>query len=104
MGGRQANYYSTVSASGEALVMIGDSTLDNVVWVGQYESCIKARLQGMLPNMKVYNFAADGFTSSEVWGGGYPCISFSHRKSVDPYPTKLVCQKFYPLDELKKIP
>jgi hypothetical protein len=101
----EAAYYKNVPvASGKALVFIGDSTLDNITWVGRYENCIKAKAQGLLPDVKVYNFAADGFTSSEVWGGSIPSISYSMRKTVDPFPTASACSKLHPLDELKKIP
>lgn len=69
-----------------SLVMLGDSTLDNIVWVGSYDNCIKAQLQRLNPNHNVINLAADGFTSGNVLEGLYPSISYSHRKNVDPYP------------------
>lgn len=45
------------------LVMLGDSTLDNIVWVGAQENSIKYLLQKLNPNRCVVNLAADGFTS-----------------------------------------
>lgn len=84
------------------IVLVGDSTLDNVVWVGSYENCIKFKLESMNPNYRVVNYAADGFTSSEVIGGGHPDISWSHRKSKDPYPTESAV-KFCPLDWVNKL-
>ena len=69
------------------LLLVGDSTLDNVVWVGRYENCIKYKLQSLNPGYTVLNYAADGYTSNEVVGGGLPEIAWSHSKSVEPYPS-----------------
>jgi len=55
-----------------SLLLVGDSTLDNVVWVGRYENCIKRKLASLNPGYKVINYAADGYTSSDVIGGGLP--------------------------------
>jgi hypothetical protein len=83
--------------------LIGDSTLDNIVWVDKYENCTKAKVQAQRPDIKVYNFAVDGFRSSDVLAGGTPLISYAKRKQFDPFPTEPSC-KLYPLEELKKIP
>lgn len=72
--------------SQHTLVLIGDSTLDNIVWVNSHDKCTKAKLQKMFPEMAIKNFAADGFTSSEVIGGGVPTISWNKRKTDDPFP------------------
>jgi hypothetical protein len=81
----------------KVLLLIGDSTLDNIVWVGKYENCIKHKLESLNPDYRVINYAADGYTSIHVVGGGHPDISWSHRKSRDAYPTA-AHNKFHPLD------
>jgi hypothetical protein len=80
----------------KTLLLIGDSTLDNIVWVGKYENCIKYKLELLNPGYVVANYAADGFTSNDVVGGGSPHISWSTRKTSDPYPSGSD-QKFSPL-------
>jgi hypothetical protein len=50
------------------LVLLGDSTLDNVVWTGK-DTCIPTLLKQTLPETKVTNYAADGYTSENVLVG-----------------------------------
>jgi hypothetical protein len=50
------------------LVLLGDSTLDNILWVPTPSSCIAFQLRAM--GFNVVNYAADGFTTSDVLNGG----------------------------------
>jgi len=56
--------------------MMGDSTLDNIVWVDEYENCIKCQLEQALPDTQIINYAADGFTSQDMLSGRIPIISW----------------------------
>jgi len=88
------------------LVLLGDSTLDNVVWVKQTSHAIPSKLRLLLGDkFNVYNLAADGFRSDQVLNGGYPFISYNARERCnDPFPgIKGIDEVFKPLDELKKL-
>ena len=62
------------------LVLLGDSTLDNVLWVPSPSSCIAFQLRAM--GFNVVNYAADGFTTTDVLHGGNPLLSRSVRERV----------------------
>merc|ERR1712137_46148 len=73
------------------------------IWVDGYSDCVKAKLENILDdNVKITNYAADGFTTKNVLKGAYPMLSFNRRVPVDPYPTKFN-DKFHPLDEVEKL-
>jgi len=67
--------------------MMGDSTLDNIVWVKKADHCIKNLLEKALPDAEIINYAADGFTSHDMLSGAIPYISWDARTDGgDPYP------------------
>jgi len=77
------------------VVLLGDSTIDNVVWVQDPETAVAPQLQRCLSaedstqNHRVVNWAADGWTSEDVLKGALPCISFSARQRCgDPFPVR----------------
>lgn len=80
--------------------MIGDSTLDNVVWLKDSQKCIKFLIANKNPEFEVQNYAADGFTSEDIINGDIPKISMSFRERIgDPYPK--FEKIFKPLEALK---
>ena len=90
------------------VVLIGDSTLDNVVWVDQATDAVPATLHRLLeqhaPGATVTNLAADGFTSTDVLRGAPTAISYRARELAgDPFPTASPMETFHPLAELKKM-
>ena len=54
----------------KTIALIGDSTLDNQVWVKRGMS-VTEQLKRMQPMDRVINLAVDGFTTSNVLSGGY---------------------------------
>jgi len=69
------------------IALIGDSTIDNVVWTGHPRE-VSAQLREMLRSSDalVTNLAADGFTTSKVLHGGIPAISLVKREQAgDPF-------------------
>ncbi len=60
----------TVGHCANAIALIGDSTLDNIVWVQDPQHCISFTLKKLLKDFTVVNLAADGFTTDEVLNGG----------------------------------
>ena len=87
----------------QALVMMGDSTLDNVVWLenGSKHKCIKSLLEKSL-KFKVFNYAADGATSTDMLKGACPCISWRSRiENGDPFPIDSINTPFKPIDQLE---
>ena len=88
------------------VVLLGDSTLDNVVWVDRAADAVPPTLQRLLnqhvPGATVTNLAADGFTSTDVLRGAPTAISYRAREVAgDPFPTASPTAAFYPLTELK---
>jgi len=90
------------------LVTIGDSTIDNLIWMDKDPStdsfrisdCVIGQLRTTLPEgSQVTNLAADGFTSSHVLHGAIPMLSSaSWERAGEPFP----CQaELVPLDELE---
>ena len=79
------------------VVLLGDSTLDNIVWVASHEETVPFQLKELLPEgSNVINFAADGFNTRDMLEGQVPQISYHVRQHVDPFPID-VGDAFYPL-------
>lgn len=87
------------------LVLIGDSTIDNVVWVDHPDQCITSHVARTLgPAFAVVNFAADGYTTGDVLHGGVALISRSARtRAGDPLPDD-GASAFAPLVHLTRVP
>jgi lysophospholipase L1-like esterase len=86
------------------VALLGDSTIDNVVWTGHPKE-VSAQLKDLLKSSdaRVSNLAADGFTSSHVLHGGVPSISLVKRQQAgDPFP-ELADGIFRPLDVLESL-
>ena len=60
------------------LVLLGDSTLDNILWVPHPSSCVASLLRAT--GFNVLNYAADGFTTDDVLNGGKPILSSAARE------------------------
>jgi hypothetical protein len=85
-------------------VLLGDSTIDNLVWVDSYDESIPCKLAKKLMKYCIVNYAADGFTSGDVLNGAYPVISFAQRAKVDPFPTERFVEGiFFPLEATKQL-
>jgi len=70
--------------------------------VKKYQNCISHYVKEDLGNdWKVTNYAADGFTTSDVLNGAIPSISMSQRAKCDPFPTGL--NFFAPLEQLEAL-
>ena len=84
------------------IALLGDSTLDNVVWVESPADSIRDQLLALLPpSSQVLNLAADGFTTSHMLEGAYPSISFAAREEAgDPFPPMAEDGTFKPLEAL----
>lgn len=79
-------------ASPKRVVLVGDSTLDNVVWV-HHDGGLSVTDHLKSRGFTVVNFAADGFTSGQVLEGGAATISKKARAEVgDPFPPGPVFQ------------
>merc|ERR1712196_271495 len=82
------------------MVMLGDSTLDNVVWVKDYNESVPFLVRAH--GIHVINFAADGFTTDDVLTGEVPSISKGKRAQCDdPFPNET--GKFCPFDWIDKM-
>ena len=69
------------------VALMGDSTLDNLIWVGTVENSVIGQLRKKLQGSTVTNYAADGFTSSDVLNGAVPALSQAYwRKVGEPFP------------------
>ena len=92
------------------LVLVGDSTLDNLLWIHDRNPahCVTGHLQTLLgPGVRVVNLAADGFTSSDVLVGGDAVLSRSVRREAgDPFPPSALRPPpfFAPLEALAALP
>ena len=88
------------------VVLIGDSTIDNIVWVSSPDECVTEILKTRLGAAhNVVNYAADGFTTTDVLTGGSPRISRSARAAAgDPLPIGPVPDVFAPLDHVCDVP
>jgi lysophospholipase L1-like esterase len=96
------------------IALLGDSTLDNVVWVPSSELAVSPQLKHLLQKkdpsgvgcIRVTNYAADGFTSSNVLEGGAPCLSYRARIDAgEPFPASITgpSTEFHPLEDLQKL-
>jgi len=63
------------------IAMIGDSTLDNVLWIGD-DPCIAEQIAALVPESAVANLAADGYTTSDTLHGSQRVISVGMRGRV----------------------
>lgn len=94
------------SKRNDHIVFIGDSTLDNLVWVNGQHQTVKHHLETMMPSATVVNYAADGYRTIHVLNGGTPSISGSARqKAGDPFPAgwNRGTIGFNPLEHLRKL-
>ena len=92
-------YQLTEKEYNKNLVFLGDSTLDNLIWVIGKNACIASQLRQRSYN--VVNYAADGFTTSDLLYGNVPSIDYQQRyQAGDPYPSG--SDKFKPLDWVEK--
>ena len=79
------------------VTLLGDSTLDNIVWVANTEEAVPAQLKERLGEQAVViNFAADGFNTKDMLEGQVPSISYAARLHADPFPID-EGDAFYPL-------
>lgn len=89
-GNEEANETRNTSKAKQVhICLVGDSTLDNLIWVDGQKSTVKGKLTEMLAKSggRVTNLAADGFTSTDVLVGSVPSISGAAReKAGDPFP------------------
>merc|ERR1712000_542132 len=68
------------------IALIGDSTLDNVLWV-ENDASISEQLAYTIPECAVANLAADGYTSGDTLHGSERVISVGMRRRLgDPVP------------------
>mmetsp|Transcript_54916 Transcript_54916/g.117845 ORF Transcript_54916/g.117845 Transcript_54916/m.117845 type:complete len:299 (+) Transcript_54916:75-971(+) len=89
--------------SSKHIVLLGDSTIDNVCWTG-HPNEVPAQLKVLLPDAIITNFAADGFTSTDLLNGAVPVISWVKRqKAGDPFPDCGEDRIFSPLELLKTL-
>jgi lysophospholipase L1-like esterase len=86
------------------VVLLGDSTIDNIYWVDDHKKCIPGILREYLneEEWKITNYAADGFTTKNMLEGAVPHISYRVRLNDDPFPIE-EGEVFEPLKELKKL-
>lgn len=72
------------------LVLLGDSTLDNVLWVqeaAQPASVAACLQQALGAGTPLHNLAADGYTTRDVLEGGEAVLSRAMRRAQgDPFP------------------
>lgn len=96
--------YSPPSSS-PRVALIGDSTIDNLVWVGGIKKSVPALLHHHLQHsFVIHNLAADAFTSEDVLKGACPVVSGHARAAAgDPFPTSSPSGKFEPLKEVAKL-
>lgn len=93
------------------VILLGDSTLDNVVWVTDPQKSVTCYLQRYLAtnvhlSSRVTNFAADGFTSHDLLHGGKATLSYRARINAgDPFPISAMASDctFQPLCALREV-
>ena len=93
------------------IVTIGDSTIDNLIWMDKdpstnqfpIQDCVVGQLR--CENTEVTNLAADGFTSGNVLHGAQPMLSrAAWARSGEPFPSDTTHSGIlFPLAELKKV-
>jgi hypothetical protein len=69
------------ASASNRIALIGDSTLDNVLWVGN-DLCISEQLADAIPDAAVANLAADGYTTSDTLEGSKRVISVGMRGRI----------------------
>jgi lysophospholipase L1-like esterase len=97
------------------VALIGDSTIDNVVWVEAASESVTEMLKRELlavghggddaaATATVTNLAADGFTSADCLHGAPAFISASRRAEAgDPFPVARIDESFAPLRHLASL-
>lgn len=78
----------------QTVVMIGDSTIDNYVWVQDGET-VAEKLKLLRPEDNIISFAVDGFTTTDVLAGNYTNKAVSSDKHNGDF--------FKPLSALNKL-
>ena len=127
-GGKAAS--SSQRAGGVHVVTLGDSTIDNLIWMDRddstgrfdYEACVVAKLRKHLRELytkkhhgdappsapqrppRVVNLAADGFTSDNVLRGAQPVLSrAAWAEHGEPFPAHPSSRVLAPLDVLEEM-
>ena len=101
----ETELHSEVSLGRSAFVLLGDSTLDNLVWADPSVSSQLVAAAGGAA--RIVNLAADGFTTSDVLFGGSAVLSRAARRAAgDPFPESATAPPpfFAPLDALDAVP
>jgi len=78
LSGRKKCELGDWSAAVTRIALVGDSTLDNVLWVGN-DLCIAEQLAEQIPGSAISNLAADGYTTSDTLHGSNRVISVGMR-------------------------
>jgi hypothetical protein len=91
------------TASPPRVALVGDSTIDNVIWVAEgcdIPTLLRRETRGAF---QIDNLAADGFTTAAVLRGGQTALSFAARQRCgDPFPGGSAARKrFAPLEVLR---
>eukprot|EP00939_MAST-03C_sp_MAST-3C-sp1_P000890 g890.t1 len=87
------------------VVLVGDSTLDNLIWVNNtVKDCVVGALR-TVPLLNVTNYACDGFTSTDVLRGNRPMLSATQWRNVgEPFPgCEESVELFKPLNALRAL-
>mmetsp|Transcript_137466 Transcript_137466/g.342923 ORF Transcript_137466/g.342923 Transcript_137466/m.342923 type:complete len:306 (-) Transcript_137466:52-969(-) len=81
-GSRPAAAHGEWASESVRIALVGDSTLDNVLWVDSKEPSISEQLACMVHSAAICNLAADGFTSGDVLHGSPSVISVGLRQQI----------------------
>jgi len=85
------------------IALVGDSTLDNIVWMSKKEPCIPQQIAQAADGAACFNLAADGYTSADTLNGSKRVISVAVRARFnDPVPFD-PDGVFRPLDVLNRL-
>lgn len=82
-----------MALSKRTLTVIGDSTIDNTVWVENGRSVV-THLTEILPDFEVLDYSNDGFTTTDILNGAYRDKAFAPNQH-----TKFPHTLFQPLNE-----
>ena len=78
------------------IILLGDSTLDNIDWVDNEEDTVAGKLKQKFQNPdQIIDLSCDGFTTRDVLSG-----AFRDKAVRSPYHQHT---QYYPLSELKKV-
>ncbi|WP_420421966.1 hypothetical protein [Simkania sp.] len=84
--------------------LVGDSTLDNRIWVPKPEDAVEGKLRA-LGTHKVVNHAYDGFTTEDVLDGGYVGAVLQRIEGFSTYMSEkgaTLGDKAFPLQSLEE--